>query len=174
MTGMSDARTWIWKKNGRELSKWYSVVWGLQNEVPKQTPVNWDTEKFSSGPQHSPGNKEGEREKPGIRRSGEKELRWMLYAGRLPLVSLVKHWASVLVGGAEKSRLLPTPLFLREGHSYLALHASLWFQQCSIGLHISGSTNLLPIDWMMHRWDRGRWEAGRKKWWDMWVWDTQS
>lgn len=48
-------------ENVIELSEWYLVVRGLQNEVAKQTPVNRDTEKFSSGPHHPPGYKEGER-----------------------------------------------------------------------------------------------------------------
>lgn len=67
------------EKNGKESSKWDLGVWGLRNEVAKQTSVSWDTEKFSPRPHHPPGNKGGEREASGIRRAGEKRTRSMLW-----------------------------------------------------------------------------------------------
>lgn len=67
-------------ENVIELSEWYLVVRGLQNEVAKQTPVNRDTEKFSSGPHHPPGYKEGERENAqvsgGLGRRGRGKRLW--------------------------------------------------------------------------------------------------
>lgn len=67
-------------ENMTEFSEWYLAVWGLQNEVAKQTPVNRDTGKFSSGPHHSPGHKEGGREKTqvsgGLGRRGRGKRLW--------------------------------------------------------------------------------------------------
>lgn len=49
------------------------MAWGLQNKVAQQSPVSWDTGKFSPGLQHPPRNIGRGREAPGVRRPAKRD-----------------------------------------------------------------------------------------------------
>ena len=60
-------------ENMVELSKCDSVIWGLQNEVVKQNPVNLDKEKFRPGSTILQEIREEREEALHVRRPGDTE-----------------------------------------------------------------------------------------------------
>lgn len=80
------------------------------------------------------------------------------YSGKLPVGSLMKRWAFSFVVRGRETQTIASP-FGSQVRPQLSGLACL----CLSPALFKWPRRLLLIAWMAHRWDRGRWAAGRKK-----------